>query len=91
MDPTACVQRILDARDANNQDEFDSAWADLAEWLTKGGFPPTVNTLNETRYIGGPNHGRYWAIMQNDERTGFVIHHYNHGGDLIKEYPCPTA
>lgn len=45
MDPQTYLQRILDAIAANDRDEFQNAFEDLAEWLAKGGEPPKCTTL----------------------------------------------
>lgn len=38
MDPTATLKLWLDDPDSEVRE-------DLAEWLTKGGFPPDINTV----------------------------------------------
>lgn len=45
MDPNACFRRILDAIADQDIDEYCAAFADLAAWLERGGFAPTVVTL----------------------------------------------
>jgi len=42
MDPDACVRRINSALGCGDYDEAKAACADLADWLDKGGFPPSV-------------------------------------------------
>lgn len=45
MDPTACLQRCLDALDDGDQDEAREAAEDLLRWLDNGGFPPEFNNV----------------------------------------------
>lgn len=40
MDPDACQQRIDEALAAGDREEEAEARQDLAEWQSKGGFPP---------------------------------------------------
>ena len=40
MDPTACLARIIDAIEDEDEDEVKYACEDLRTWLDKGGFPP---------------------------------------------------
>ena len=40
MDPNACVDRILSAIRAQDEEEIIEAFGDLREWLHKGGFHP---------------------------------------------------
>jgi hypothetical protein len=40
MDPTACLARIIDAIEDEDEDEVQYACEDLHTWLDKGGFPP---------------------------------------------------
>jgi hypothetical protein len=56
MDPQACFERILDAIENQDADEFTGAFEDLANWLQRGGFPPVVRSLGEARYAVGPSH-----------------------------------
>ena len=49
MDPQACLQRILDALEAQDRDEFAYAMQDLADWLQHGGFAPICVTLGMGR------------------------------------------
>lgn len=101
MDPTACVQRILDAIHAADAEEFDAAWSDLAVWLNNGGFPPEVKSLGvgTVNTVRGPmqkprqrissSTGRYaiQTVVPDDfTRYEFVV--YNHKGDRIRAIPC---
>lgn len=45
MDPQACLQRIFDAFNSGDQDEYAQAFVDLFEWLKAGGAPPIVKEL----------------------------------------------
>lgn len=59
MDPNACMQRILELTAVleqkgktneqlvNNDDyiEWEECWGNLVDWLMKGGFPPTLDSL----------------------------------------------
>lgn len=42
MDPNACLIRILEAMWDDDREEVICGLEDLAEWLDKGGFMPTV-------------------------------------------------
>jgi len=42
MDPDACVRRINSAFARGDYHEAKAACADLADWLSTGGFPPSV-------------------------------------------------
>ena len=42
MDPQACLRRLLDAIQNQDRDEIQYACEDLAEWIAKGGFLPTM-------------------------------------------------
>jgi len=54
MDPQTCLERILEAISERDLTEFHYACADLAEWLGRGGFPPTMPTERlGSRYVVG--------------------------------------
>ena len=55
MDPTACLRRILDA---TSRKDFAEACEDLAAWLDKGGFKPS---LVGARYV--PGIGTAWSLL----------------------------
>ena len=40
MDHTACLNRIIDAIEDEDEDEVKYACQDLRTWLDHGGFPP---------------------------------------------------
>ena len=40
MDPEACLRRIFDAFESKDWDEFDGAYTDLWQWISRGGFLP---------------------------------------------------
>lgn len=42
MDPQACLERVLQAWDYGDGEEFTYACEDLAQWLDRGGFVPTM-------------------------------------------------
>lgn len=42
MDPLACIKRIADAIQENNQEEIDAALRDLWKWVSGGGYLPLV-------------------------------------------------
>lgn len=42
MDPTACLARILRALESDDRAEACEALEDLATWLKRGGFMPSV-------------------------------------------------
>lgn len=43
MDPNACMERLREAYVDGDHDEIISASADLYDWITRGGFLPTLN------------------------------------------------
>ena len=43
MDPTACMNRIIEATKNGNEYEKAEAVADLCAWLASGGFAPTLH------------------------------------------------
>ena len=102
MDPTACVQRILDACREGDSDEYASAWSDLAYWMERGGFAPTVRTLgvrevttlygvetHERRRIESPD-GRYaiQSVNPNGIEDGFAFVQYDFRGMVRKVVNC---
>lgn len=101
MDPSACFQRILDAIAAHDVQEFDAAFDDLATWLKRGGFAPTVTTLGagtvqtvhgqirKPRQRIQSSCGRYAIqVVVPDEFDRFEFVVYNRAGGLVKTYPC---
>ena len=104
MDPQATFRRILEAQAANDRDEFDQAFHDLAEWLKRGGFAPVVSDLGwatiktahgeekkRREYLRSSNE-RY-AIMTKvaGELGAFVFVIYNPPGKEIKRFDMRTA
>lgn len=57
MDPNACVKRITDALRDGDIEEACDAILDLEDWLSNGGFPPSVASwcalLDELREVVG--------------------------------------
>ena len=53
MDPTACLERMIDALQDGAFDEARSAAQDLLHWIDRDGDPPdfTGLTANETREL----------------------------------------
>lgn len=54
MDPEACLRRIFDAFESKDWDEFDGAYTDLWQWISRGGFlPKSFNADPELREAFG--------------------------------------
>jgi hypothetical protein len=49
MDPNATLSAIFEAIEANDAETFKASFVALHDWLLKGGFPPTCNTLGTTK------------------------------------------
>ena len=61
MDPTACLDRALNALDDEDFDQADSALSDLATWTLRGGFSPVLSksmTLALIRHLNAANEAR---------------------------------
>ncbi len=58
MDPTACLKRIISASRID-RDEYSDACEDLAGWLKRGGFKPTLP--KDLAYI--PGTGTLWSLL----------------------------
>ena len=86
MDPNATLLRILNAAD---KDEAKMACDDLWNWLTRGGYAPTVPA--GTRYW--PGTGTSYGILSpapfSDTTWVFVL--YDTSGERVAEYALPHA
>lgn len=49
MDPNACFQRIVNALADFDAEEAESAYADLCDWIKRGGFVPRAFLRAEIR------------------------------------------
>ncbi len=89
MDPNAWLARIITAAAADDRDEFSAACEDLAEWLRKGGFPPTIP--EGMRYI--PGTGTAWMILSPTpaDPGWWLVHCGPWGGHLGKYRLDPPA
>ena len=85
MDPNACLARIIRLARENDREEFPHACKDLAEWLSRGGFKPTIPP--GMRYI--PGTGTDWAILSPapDGVEVWTLRHYGSRGQTIGSYP----
>jgi len=43
MDPAATLERLREAYGTNDRDEIIGASTDLLDWISRGGFLPTVS------------------------------------------------
>ncbi len=43
MDPNACLERLREAYGIDDKDEIRMASSDLLDWISGGGFLPTVD------------------------------------------------
>ena len=89
MDPNACFDRIMDAIDEHDADEFHWAMRDLWQWLDNGGFPPLVQDLRDN----GPSvtdHDSRLQIRAADRRgspdLGYEMVKWTPRGELQKRH-----
>jgi hypothetical protein len=86
MDPNETLHRILAAIEIGDVEEYVEACEDLADWMDKGGFAPTVP--EGMTYI--PGTGTCWVILSplgfpgSDNRWALV--RYNDAGMRVKTY-----
>jgi hypothetical protein len=87
MDPNACLARILAAAAVTSRTlsrdelddlrrEFTEACEDLADWLRRGGFKPTIPA--DMRWI--PGTGTRWSVLSPGTTT--------HGRWVLRHYDC---
>lgn len=79
MDPNACLARLIAAA-KENRDEYVAACEDLADWLRRGGFAPTVP--EGTKYIPGTNTA--WSLVSpaDDQYKVWTLVRYGNGRAL---------
>ena len=51
MDPDACMDRLLDAAEAEDFSEVMAAVDDLRRWIITGGFPPKLDGPRARRLL----------------------------------------
>lgn len=104
MDPQATFRRILEAQAANDRDEFDQAFKDLADWLRRGGIAPVVSDLGwatiktahgedkkRREYLRSTNE-RYAIMTKEPGELGvFVFVIYDPPGHELKRFEMRTA
>ena len=92
MDPQATIKRIMDAREANDADELESAMTDLWEWLERGGFPPVVKSIgvypggHAVKWIGALGALVIQTVHPDSVHSGFEMCRYTFDGKLIKRH-----
>jgi hypothetical protein len=95
MDPNACLARILAAVSVTSRTlsrdemddlrrEFAEACADLADWLRRGGFKPTLPA--DMRWI--PGTGTRWKVLSPNYDTDghWVLRHYDYRGETQESF-----
>ncbi len=102
MDPQATLDAILDAIATNNREQFDEAFNDLANWLQRGGYPPTCKGLGMASYRTTSGHsmphkprqtitatnGLYSIqTIRADDLTAYEFVIWSPKGELVARYP----
>jgi hypothetical protein len=76
MDPNACLARIIEASKGTDRTEYACACEELADWLRRGGFKPTIPA--DMRWI--PGTGTRWSVLSPGTTT--------HGRWVLRHYDC---
>lgn len=80
MDPQACLDRLWNAYQDSNAKAFAEAARDLSDWITKGGYAPTVEgdlflyvVSRKSREIGLRHRGARFSFGMTARGDGWLI------------------
>lgn len=83
MDPNATLTRII-LESSRDKHAYAEACEDLAQWLARGGFKPTIPP--GMRYI--PGTGTRWAVWSPaGDFPVWTLAHYDARGMFVAAYP----
>ena len=90
MDPNETLRLIVEAARAGDKDAYVQACDDLAEWLERGGFRPTVP--EGTTYI--PGTGTRWVLLSplpKDRARSWELVRYDVDGGRVETHQLRGA